>query len=367
MAGTMLDQELTEGLKQAKKAPRNFALIAKGANPVKLMVRKKKFRDGELAKAKAEAKGNDVVTGVLVASGADFAFQVLVEPTVKPIKLKELIVEQTEMTAKPRWEVVPTLPEIGSDEDEQAEMEADETPPGSPPPLTTGVEDEQDESDAEDLPPTAPPTIDAKQLIAAMNKLSPQVQSAAAANPDRKKDFVQPVAAFQQFIKSGQLDQAQKALGQLIDLLKSAVPATAPPTGKTGQVSLVKLGKARLEWIGVRDAALADIRKLQGAIAAEFRNDAEQTQELKAALTRLNESIRELEAKLHEELDQVLNAEEAARPALVGVARKTLTRLTSYLDSDPIMAELDDNEVVPGMKVVAPVRAKLDEISAALG
>jgi len=363
MAGTMLDQELTEGLKQAKKAPRNFALIAKGANPVKLMVRKKKFRDGELAKAKAEAKGNDVITGVLVASGADFAFQVLAEPTVKPIKLKELIVEQTEMTAKPRWEVLPTLPDIGSEEDEQAEMEADEMPPGSPPPPTTGAEQEQAEREGEDLPPTAPPAIDAKQLIAAMNKLSPQIQAAAAANPDRKKELVTPVAAFQQHIKAGELDQAKAVLAQLAALLKSL----APPPGGASKVSLVKLGKARLEWIGVRDAALADIRKLQKSIEAEFRDDAEQAQELKAALARLNESIRELEAKLHEELDQVLNAEEAARPSLVGVARKTLTRLTSYLDTDPIMAELDDNEVVPGMKVVAPMRAKLDEISAALG
>jgi hypothetical protein len=366
MAGTMLDEELTDGLKQAKKGPRNFALVAKGVTPLKLMVRKKKFPDGMLAKAKAEAKGNDVITGVLVASGVDFAFQVLAEPTIKPSKLKELIAEQTEMTAKPRWEVVPALPEIGGDEDEQTEMEADELPSGSPP-LSTGAEEEQVENEGEDLPPTAPPAIDAKQLIAAMNKLSPQIQAAAAANPDRKKEFVQPVAAFQQFIKAGQLDQAKAALGQLVELLKSAVPPTAPQAGATGKVSLVKLGKARLEWIGVRDAALADIRKLQKSIEAEFRDDAEQAQELKAALARLNESIRELEAKLHEELDQVLNAEEAARPALVGVARKTLTRLTSYLHTDPIMAELDDNEVVPGMKVAAPLRAKLDEISAALG
>jgi hypothetical protein len=362
MAGTMLDDELTEGLKQAKKGARHFALIVKGSNPVKLMVRKKKFRDGELAKAKTEAKGNDYVVGVLVVSGADFAFQVLAEPTVKPLKLRELIAEQTEMTAKPRWEVLAALPDIGGDEDEQGEVETEGTATSTPTSTPTSLESEQADSETEEQSTGAPGGLDGKQLIAAMNKLSPQIQAAAAANPDRKKELVTPVAAFQQLVKSGELDQAKEVLGQLAALLKSI----GPPTG-TGKVSLVKLGKARLEWVGVRDAALADIRKLQAAIAAEFKSDAEQIDALKAALTRLNEGIRELEAKLAEQLDQVLNADEAARPSLIAAARKTMARLTNYVESDPIMAELDDNEVIPGMKVVAPVRAKLNEISAALG
>lgn len=352
MPGTALDEELTEGLKQAKKTPRHFALIVKGANPVKLMVRKKKFRDGELAKAKTEAKGNDFIVGILAVSGADFAFQVLAEPTVKPTKLKELIAEQTEMTAKPRWEVVTALPEIGDEEEvEQAEVEGTETQPTSETP--------------------SPSSLDAGQLLAAMNKLTPQITAAAAAHPDRKKELVTAVAAFQQQHKSGQLEQAQDTLTKLAELLKSLGSPSggsgASPTGGSGKVSLVKLGKARLEWITVRDAALADLRALQATIAAEFKSDAEQLQALKAALTKLNEGVRELEAKLPDELDLVLNAEEANRPPLIAAARKTIDRLTNYLNTDPIMAELDDNEVIPGMKVVAPVRAKINEISAALG
>lgn len=58
-ADSKLDENLVEGLKQAKKAPRNFALIVKGAAPVKLLVRKKKIKDAELLKAKTEAKGTD--------------------------------------------------------------------------------------------------------------------------------------------------------------------------------------------------------------------------------------------------------------------------------------------------------------------
>jgi len=131
MPEVALDDDLIEGLKGAKKSPRNFALIAKGVNPVKLLVQKKKFRDGELAKAKAEAKGTEVITGVLVASGSDFAFQILgEEPAVKPTKLKELIVEQTEITAKPRWEVVTALTEVSEEESEQGEQESQGKPTG---------------------------------------------------------------------------------------------------------------------------------------------------------------------------------------------------------------------------------------------
>ena len=122
MAEAILDKELVEGLNAAKKAPRNYALIVKGANPVKLLVQKKKFQDGELAKAKSEAKGNEIITGVLLASGTDFAFQVLgEEPTIKTTKIKELIVEQAEMSVKPRWEVVTAL---ASTEDGQSNLAA---------------------------------------------------------------------------------------------------------------------------------------------------------------------------------------------------------------------------------------------------
>jgi hypothetical protein len=128
MANVALDDDLIEGLKQAKKSPRYFALIAKGVSPLKLLVQKKKFRDGELMKAKTEAKGNEIITGVLTASGTDFAFQVVgeEEPSLKPVKLKELIAEQAEMPSKPRWELVKALPELGDAEDEQGEQDSQE-------------------------------------------------------------------------------------------------------------------------------------------------------------------------------------------------------------------------------------------------
>src|SRR5262245_50289239 len=120
MAEVALDEELIESLKDAKKSPRNFALIAKGSNPVKLLVQKKKFQDGALAKARTEAKGNDIIIGVLVVSGSNLTFQVLwEEPSIKETKIKDLIAEQADMTVKVQWEVVTALTEVREDEKEQ--------------------------------------------------------------------------------------------------------------------------------------------------------------------------------------------------------------------------------------------------------
>jgi hypothetical protein len=369
MPEAVLDADLAEGLNAAKKTPRNFALIVKGVTPVKLMVQKKKFKDGDLMKAKTEAKGNDYIIGVLEASGSDFAFKVLgsEEPAVKTMKIKELIAEHAEITAKPRWVLVNELPSIG-DEEESQQPTGQQQPPVPPPPV------QQPSGQVPPPPPLQappPPQLDAKQLLAAMNRLSPQIQAAAQANPNRKNELTQPVAAFQQHIQGNDLEAAKADLSQLVALLKSMPRPTADQqpaaSGGGGKFSIVKLGKARVEWLAVRDAALAGIRQLRQAIEAEFADDEEQTQQLREALATLDQKIRELEVRLHEELDQILNAEEQVRPGLIANTKKTVLQLTGFLDSDPIMGEIDDNEVVPGMRIIKPVRDKLTEISAALG
>jgi hypothetical protein len=362
MPGTALDEELIESLKDAKKSPRNFALVVKGVAPVKLVVQKKKLKEGALMKAKTEAKGNDVITGVLEASGSDFAFKVVgQEPSVKVTKLKEFIAEQTEMTVKPRWEVVNDLPKVADEEEESNEADQQES--------TNSPNADSDAAIPTAPPPPQAPGITANQLLAAMNKLSPQIQAAAKNNPDRKNDLVTLVAAFQKQVTAEPLDPARETLTQLVNLLKSLPQATAQPQpgNQPAKFSLVKLGKARIEWIGVRDKAVADIKRLKDALAEEFDSDPDQTEALAAALKRLDNVMKGLEVTLPDELDAILNAEETAREQLIATARKTLNSLNRLCNEDEVVAELDGNEVIEGFLVVEPMRAKLAEISAALG
>src|SRR5262245_43813009 len=92
---TTLDEELYNGLQQARKRkPRNFCLIAKGLEVVKLIVRKKKINDGQAQKAKSEAKGTLVIMGVVVGEGMELSFEIVgSEPSIAPKKIKDFIAE----------------------------------------------------------------------------------------------------------------------------------------------------------------------------------------------------------------------------------------------------------------------------------
>ena len=52
-----IDNELATELRKALKQPRNFALIARGVEPLKLFVQKKPLKLSELKTAKSELGG----------------------------------------------------------------------------------------------------------------------------------------------------------------------------------------------------------------------------------------------------------------------------------------------------------------------
>jgi len=110
---TTLDKDLYDSLQVARKGkPRHFCLIAKNQDVCKLIVQKKPITEGVATKAKSESKGTLIIQGVVVGSGVDLAFEVLdAEPSIKPMKIREFIDEQTEISCKPRWSVVKALQE----------------------------------------------------------------------------------------------------------------------------------------------------------------------------------------------------------------------------------------------------------------
>jgi hypothetical protein len=349
-----LDEDLIEGLSKAKKSPRNFALIIKGAAPVKLLVKKKKIKDADLQKAKTEAKGTDYIVGVIEGSGSEFVFKVLgeKEPSVLTTKIKEMIGEQADMTVKARWELVKELPQLPDDEKEGPTGESKESTTSSDA-LVDLVERK-------------------KQLTDQLKALAPSMQKAIAAQPQQRDAILTAAGTVKSGLAgettSASLDAAQASLTALQELLEAVDKASATQSGSgTGKISVMKLGKARIEWVSVRDKAVADMKQLRAAIAAEFASDGDQAQALNAALKELDRVMNNLVVNLPEELDKILNAEETARVGLIRTARETLESLNVLFATDPIVSELDGNEVLPDFLLVAPVRSKLGEISAALG
>src|SRR5262249_44923251 len=163
------------------------------------------------------------------------------------------------------------------------------------------------------------------------------------------------------------LARALEKLAECHALATAGATATAPQGAPTA-LSLIKLGKARLEWIGSRSKAVQDIGGLKAAIEAELKDDPEQQGQLAAALKRLDGLITELNEDLGNQLDAVLNASDPGQSqALARTAQATMDRFIKFVDTDEIMAELDGNEVLPGLQITGPLRAKLRDIAIGLG
>lgn len=360
-----VDEDLAEGLRGAKKSPRNFALICKGPKPVKLIVQKKPVRAGELTKAKTESKGTEVIVGTVEGDGADHVFSVVGEvPNVKTSALKEFISEQAGLTCKPRFQSVKQLVSVGDDEPETGASQSNET--SSSTATTTennsASEQETNESEAEESNDLA----EARQkLLDALKGLMPTLQKVIGEQPGRRIALLTDVDQIKKQVATD-LAAAQQAFDTLVASLGESNSGNKE-SAEGSKVSLVKLGIARVEWRTTRDTAGADLRKLKAAIAEEFGDDSEQAGALTAAMKTLDNLTAEVENNLHEQLDAILNAEAQARGPLVKAAKATISKLTTLLDNDEVMVEIDDNEFLPGMLVVAPLKKKLQEISAAIG
>jgi hypothetical protein len=136
MSKSLSDADLDAGLDEAKKKPRYFAIITKGQTIVKMIVQKKRIKEGDIQYAKREFKGNAQIAGVCTRSGSELILQVEnEEPTLKAIKVKEFITEQTGATVKPQWQVVAALSAVPDDDDEIAAMtrQFQQPAPSSPP------------------------------------------------------------------------------------------------------------------------------------------------------------------------------------------------------------------------------------------
>ncbi len=140
------------------------------------------------------------------------------------------------------------------------------------------------------------------------------------------------------------------------------------PSAATPALSLVRLGKARVAYIGVQRQALAGLSRLRETLRARYADDSSQQKQWQDADKTLADLAVRLDSALNDELDTVLNeADPGKRADLANRARGTLRGLSDLVASHPVMRELDGNEVLPDMAVTAPLAERLRAIEAALG
>lgn len=235
------NEDLILGLKQAKTQPRHVGLVAKGADTVHLIVQKKPIKDGDLTKAKSEFKGNAVYRGVVQFDGDGYVFSFLEEPAIGLVKLRKFLIESTGLNFKATIQVLPVLPTVPDDE-LLASMVQSSTP--TPEPVATPEPPGEPVSSKPVEPPAGPessePEDDRLQKFAAtLKSLTPRVQQALAAAPERKAELFQAVSAAKSAIDEKRADDCPAALKTLAGLLQEIMAAegdVAVPDGETVDV-----------------------------------------------------------------------------------------------------------------------------------
>ena len=103
----MADTELEDGLEEAKKKPRYYAIIYQGSKIVKMIVQKLPIKEGDIQYARREFDGNASIEGICSHDGTALTLQVLEkEPELSTKKIKDFISEETGLPLNPKWQVV---------------------------------------------------------------------------------------------------------------------------------------------------------------------------------------------------------------------------------------------------------------------
>ncbi len=193
-----------------------------------------------------------------------------------------------------------------------------------------------------------------------MNNVSPAIKQAIVEHPASKATLAPLVANFRSYLDSGELNKAKETLTEIASQLRSLKTESSP------ELSLAKLGKARIEWHQTRSQAIKDIEQLKEILLEEYRDDGDLQSAVAAALQRLDATIQEMNDELGTQLDLLLNAEPSRRGQYTVSARQALDNFRKFIMSDRIMSRIDGNEYVPDMRVARPLLARLNEIATVL-
>ncbi len=163
------------------------------------------------------------------------------------------------------------------------------------------------------------------------------------------------------------------ALLDEIERLLAAPGGTAPsgtslqePTGSPGKAaSQVALTQSRLAWDQVRKFVQGELRKLESAILAESTEE-EDYDAIQAGSKQLYEVLDVLDERLIDKLDEALNADGDKRRALHGEAREIIDEYLDFVNSEPLMQDIDDSGFVD-LQIRSTLTTRLQKMASELG
>ncbi len=198
-------------------------------------------------------------------------------------------------------------------------------PPGPPPPQAPRT--------------AAPATPDATSLANLLKALVEPMRALIAASPNRRDALMALAAAAQASLKSGDLAAAQTQIRALRDAL-GPVPQNAAAATGTG----VTFQKMRLLWDSTRKNLMDQLKTLEAKVIEET-DGAPDAAAIRANVTNLEVSLRTLDTRLSDALDDLYNAG-GQDPKLKAKAKSIALRYQSFVATDPLMQDLDSNPFV---------------------
>ncbi len=203
-----------------------------------------------------------------------------------------------------------------------------------------------------------------RALTARLQALRGGVEAAPPDLAERlKKAFAMAVAA----LKAADTDRAR----QIVETLETALAgigtqgaAAAVDAQGSIPVNAVALGKARVEWVSLRQSLKQELGRLQAAIVEECQ-DIPGYEGIASEVRVLFDHIAGLDTRLEDKLDEILGAAEGPkRVALKDEARAIIASYEEEL-AEEFFADLEDNGFMP-LTVKAPAQAALNTIAQSL-
>lgn len=193
--------------------------------------------------------------------------------------------------------------------------------------------------------PTPAPADGGAALKEQLAHLVPVVQQMVKDHPERKNDLLQPLARCKADLDASRVAEARAALVEVAGLLRGLKARGDGHAAAEPAVSLVDLQKARLLWDGARKSVHTDLEKLKQKILEDCADDPD-VDEARQCVTRLDDILVRLDEKLIDLLDQALNADGAARTALLRQAGGRVKEYVAFVETDPVVRAIDGNPFV---------------------
>jgi len=205
-----------------------------------------------------------------------------------------------------------------------------------------------------------PNVMDVKSLSQRAQRLGAMVPGAIQKAPSLRENLVKLTTEAIGMIKSGDAMSAALTLDVLEDELQRANdmaqtgegPSTssATPNAPAGlaKPSLDKLNKSKLAWKATRQAVETQLDQLHKKMAEAYDGHGFAADLEKVFKSKVEPMMDTLDHSLADVLEEVANAANPGEQAkLVADAVKAIERYESYLSSEPLIRQLDQNPFVP--------------------